>query len=327
MRSCCSSRWPRNVAYLAFQHDWLWPLDGRQLAGYGSQGLFAWDPSGAGSFQVYPVPWWPALLASGFCAAFGAQAGLVSFFLFWIAIAALGIARTARIFHLNSFATAAASALYLGSPVLLNELQAGHIYFIIAYALLPWVYESARTRTGRRGSVVTGVLLGAASAQQQFFVMGGLLVIVATNLRTRGAFLRLGCSLLIAVIVVAPTWIDAAIGGVNTLYADVPLITWERFQSASVAEAARMLGYTAGYDARMLSPLVQSLLWAVPALAVLGAVLRRRDAKRLADAVHRARRSDSQFGIARARLGVLLFSLRPRSGRPGSFASSTMRAL
>jgi len=262
----------------AFQHDWLWPVDERQIYGFATQGLFAWERAGGGSFQVYPVPWWPPLMAAGFYA-LGPHVGLVLFLLLWIGLGALGIARMSRTFGLGSLAAAVTVAVFLGNPVLLNELQAGHIYFIISYGLLPWVYVSARERTSPAGSLVTGVLLGLASAQHQFLVMGGLLALAGTKLREGTAYLRFAFALVVATVVISPSWIDAAVAGVKSLDVDAPVIRWEVFQSTSVSESFRMLGYTSGYDARMVSPLVKALLWSIPAFAVIGAVLSGRNAK------------------------------------------------
>ncbi len=262
----------------AFQHDWLWPVDGRQMYGYATQGLFAWERAGGGSFQVYPVPWWPPLMAAGFCA-LGPHVGLVLFLVFWIGLGSLGIARMSRTFGLGSIARAVTVAVFLGNPVVLNELQAGHIYFIISYNLLPWVYVSARNRTTAAGSIVTGVLLGLASAQHQFFVMGGLVALAGTDLRERTACRRLALALLVAAVVSSPSWIDGAVAGVKSLDVDAPVIKWEVFQSTSISESFRMLGYTSGYDARMVSPLVKALLWAIPAFAALGVVLSGRNVK------------------------------------------------
>jgi hypothetical protein len=261
----------------AFQQDWLWPISRLQCGAFALTGLVPWHAGGAGSAAAYPEPWWPYLAAGSLCAIAGPHAAIFLFVYGCIFAAGISMYVFCRRCGRSPLGACTAMALYASGPVLFNEIQAGHAFYLCSYALLPAVAALAIPARLRYQWLILGVCLGFASAQQQFFFFASFVVVlvgVATSLRWT-AYTVLP-AIAVALVFASPQWLllvlrPALIEGVR------PLQHWEFAQSAPLAEAARMIGYIGGYDAARLPRLLRALLWVLPALAVAGAVARIRD--------------------------------------------------
>jgi len=259
----------------AFQQDWIWPINRSQLAPFLTATFYAWNPNGFGQPLVYPEPWLPTLAAAGLCYLAGVRIGLLLYLASMLVVGGLGMRRLLKPMATSRFARCAAIAAFMGSPVMLNELQAGHTYFFLSYAFLPWI--AARSLSYKRpvDALWLGVLIGIGSAQQQFFIFN--LALAAACIFRRGAkpvvgwFIALGAAL----VTVAPQWILLATQGQASLNVFVPLRHWEFAQSTGFSEAVRALGYTGGYDTTLLPWAVRAAWWIIPIVALYAVVTAR----------------------------------------------------
>jgi hypothetical protein len=258
----------------AFQHDWLWPADRVQCNSYAMLGMSPWLQNGAGMPASYPQFWVPYAASGMLCDLAGPRFGLCLFLFAIVAIGALGVVYLCRSFlAIPPYVNAAAVILFWGNPVVLNEMHAGHLFFLWSYALLPAVIGVTlhRNRTPFSG-FYAGALLGLASAQQQFLAIGVLvmaLLLIATYKRGDGRFLAV--ALAVGLGVTSPAWILAAIANPEQILgAQHPQMHWELAQSAPFLDAVRLIGYIGHYDTA-ISPLSASVLFLTPLVALAGA--------------------------------------------------------
>lgn len=254
----------------AFQHDWVWPLYPAQVHNFMTIGFQAWRRDGIGSPPVYPVAWWPYLLAGVACDIAGIHGGLLLYVYAPLALAASGIRLLARTLGLSTTAQIIALAVYAGNPYVLNEIQAGHLIMLWAYALLPWVALYAWKEPTLVRIFASGVLIGLAAAQQQFLLFG-LIVHACVMLwrRPARAYLLVPVAI-VAAVVCMPEWIVAAFDtGTRALDVLLPLHSWQAAQSSTLSESVRLIGYIGGYD-RRLPAIILALLWVIPIAAAAG---------------------------------------------------------
>ncbi len=257
----------------AFQQDWQWPVHPAQCAPYTYLGVQPWNSAGIGSAQSYPAPWLPYILSGSLCSLAGPHAGLVIYLIALLALSALGIAWLARMCKLGGIATGCAIACYLGNPVLLDKLHAGHLHFLFSYATLPWFLAAILDERTLRRPLLLGALLGVASAQQQFFVFGIGLGFLLGLRHGAGWFVRTGLpAVAVALLFTMPQWILAAhTASAANFNAYRPIVHWEESQSVPFPQAIRFLGYIGGYD-RALPDWLRAMLWSFPLIALAGAV-------------------------------------------------------
>jgi len=261
----------------AFQQDWLWPATWRQVYIFTSSNLFAWRQGGAGGPAIYPVPWIPNLLAGIVSQVFGAYFGLLLFLAIVLVAGAFGIARLARRFTDSALLISCSIIIFLGSPIVLNELKAGHLYYLISYACLPFVVDLAMKRCSFRNALILGCVMGIGAAQQQFLVFNLLLFVGCWLFFNRMPFQYILVTTVAFLLVSSPEWILALVQGTHSLNAYIPLLHWERAESMPLGSAIRGIGYMAGYD-RILPPIAQWGLGALPILTIFSLFFGRRRA-------------------------------------------------
>lgn|GEM_PF-3015476 len=256
----------------AFQQDWLWPVHQAQCSAFMSFGFSPWNPSGNGGAQVYPQPWWPYLLAGPLCKAIGPHSALAAQLIFYFLLGGCSIAVMVSRWTRNPLAAISAIAIYLGNPVLLNMLHAGHLHFLASYSVFPLLLAVLIDDRVKNNVLLVGVLAGLASAQQQFFLFA-VVAIFAASLRNGLPWfvLRGVASILIGALFLMPQWCIALVDTQTaSLLVYRPLIAWERAQSAPLIEAVRALGYIGLYDQLNLSVLMKRALWIYPLLSIIG---------------------------------------------------------
>lgn len=256
----------------AFQHDWVWPAHPAQVQNFMTIGFQAWRRDGIGTPPLYPVAWWPYLLAGIACKIAGIHGGLLLYVYAALALAASGMNMLARAIGLSAAAQITALAVYAGSPYVLNEIQAGHLLMLWAYALLPWIALSAWKEPSFVRIFTTGVLVGLAAAQQQFLLFGGIAAAgVMLSRRPARAYLLVPIAL-VAAVVCMPEWLLALFNtGTHALDVLLPLPPWQAAQSSTLSESLRLIGYIGGYD-RRLPQSILDLLWVIPLAAAAGAL-------------------------------------------------------
>ncbi|HKE35808.1 MAG TPA: hypothetical protein VKB39_00150, partial [Candidatus Baltobacteraceae bacterium] len=260
----------------AFQQDWTWPLSRTLALQWLHTFAGLWDDRGFGHANALPWQTYAVFTQSLSVVVLGSSLGLA----FWIAMALFGAgcacAWMLRAFGVRSRLAAFVAALfYLTSPVIFTRVAAGHLAYLVAYALLPVIVVLARrTVEGRQilPAVVLGIAVGFAASQIQFLVTAWLAVVALVPFiaHARGWIARLAIAAGIAVAVQLQALLPMALSSTTALYeAQRALVSFEYNNSSPFADAAVMLGYFTHYYETAAMPAAFWVLYAVLASALI----------------------------------------------------------
>lgn len=254
--ACAISVWPLLVSGTipGFQQDWTWPLS----RGTSLQWLHAfaglWDERALGQGNALPWQTYAVVSQVGSILIFGTSLGLAV----WIAgvetVAALACVLMLAQFGVRSQpARFAAALLYALGPVTFTRVAAGHLAYLLAFALLPLaIYFAARTvaRGGAVAAVALGVTIGAAGCQIQFLAIAWLAVALLPPAlpRAAGWSWRLALAFALSLCVQLQALLPQIWSSTASIYAAQPaLLNFEYNNSSQPASAAVMLGYFTRY--------------------------------------------------------------------------------
>src|SRR5579883_1299067 len=179
-----------------FTHDWMWPQTTGQFDDWFGSGMSTWLAHGFGSAQSSPTVNVVLLYLDALSRVGLGSLGVLAVFLTSCFLCAqYGMQALLRALDVRSgeFSTWALSAAYAFGPILFQKTVAGHIYYMAAFALMPWIarftWNACRDVTGFRDALAAGLLLAVASAQIQFLFFGAAVVVLValSSLRLRSA--------------------------------------------------------------------------------------------------------------------------------------------
>lgn len=245
-------------------HDWIWPQDGHAFVRVFVESFSPFSGHGYGGGGGTPSV--NAVLL--FCAVLGALGVPAAGILFAFVAGALACAQLATeallaelVPTLGRTERAVAASWYAFGPVLFQKLVAGHVYYVLAYALLPLVARCAwrGTRDGRLGPFVgAGLAIAASSGQVQFLCFDAFVVLAIVAHRPRVRTLAYAACAIGLGALHNGNAIAAALGASP----DVSLarfhatVQWELDQSAHPLDLMPLGGYV-GYDrAALAGPLL-----------------------------------------------------------------------
>jgi hypothetical protein len=183
-----------------FRHDWLWPMHSstfvRRLL---ETGFSQWNPHGIGSGGQVPSLNLPMTFLA-FLGLLHVPSGAILFtFLFAIyCAAAIGLARCISAFDiaLDPASARIVAIVYALNPICFQKTVAGHLWWLAAYAALPWFALNVRlgcVRAAQAGPrfAAAALLFALASTQIQFLFFDAVVLacIVAPFVRERRAWL------------------------------------------------------------------------------------------------------------------------------------------
>ncbi len=276
--ACVVSVWPLVASQTvpAFQQDWAWPLS-RSLAWQWLHAFVGlWDARSMGQGNALPWQTYAVVAEVASVMLFGPATGLAV----WIGAleffaGAACIAMLAE-FGVRSWpARVVAAFFYALSPVVFTRIAAGHLAYLLAYALLPLAIALARRTIERpraTAAVALGVVIGIAGCQIQFLAMSWLAILPLALAvpRAAGWWQRLLAAAGIAVAVQLQALLPLAFGSTPALYAAQPtLLSFEYNNSSPFASAPVMLGYFTQYYESHALPGAFVALYALLAAAVL----------------------------------------------------------
>jgi hypothetical protein len=254
--ACAVSIWPvlASQSVPAFQQDWTWPLS-RPLA---LQWLHAfvglWDPRSLGQANALPWQTYAVIVQVACIVVFGPSIGLGV----WIVALQFGAACTCfamlGAFGVRSVPARFTAALFYAlGPVAFTRIAAGHLAYVLAYALLPLAIAIGRRtieQPSATAAVALGVVIGFAACQVQFLVIAWLAVLplaIAVR-RASGWPLRLAMAAVIAVCMQLQALLPLLWSSTATLYlGQRALLSFEYNNSAPWGDAPVMLGYFTRY--------------------------------------------------------------------------------
>lgn len=254
--ACAISVWPivASGSVPAFQQDWAWPLSRPLAFEWLKSFLGLWDGRSTAHANLLPWQTYAVLVQTLLVTIFGASFALAV----WIAalefLAAVCCTAMLGAFGVTSWpARLTAAAFYALGPVVFTRIAAGHLAYLLGYALLPLAIALASRAIERRDAtsvVALGVTVGLAGSQIQFLAIAWLAIVPLPLVleRARGWPWRLVAAAGIAVTVQLQALLPLAFGSAASLYAaQPPLLAFEYNNSAPPDAAAVMLGYFTRY--------------------------------------------------------------------------------
>jgi hypothetical protein len=305
------------------RHDWIWPaLPHTFVRWFVESALSEWSPHGLGSAGQTPT--FNIVLAMlALFGACGVPSNLTLFCLMMaiFAGAAAGVSYLFAVTQVRLDATSgrALAFAYAFGPVAFEKIVAGHLYWLVAYATLPWfaafIWNGCADSPNRLRSFLAAALLYVvASTQIQFVVFDffvALIIVIAIG-RSRAAWIGLAFVVLVGMMHNA----NPALGPFrrhdefvfNRFHATA---SWEEGMSSPVLELARFGGYF-HYDQLALGGLPETVFDVARAFAAA-----------LAGAALIIRRDRRTAVFAIVGLGALFFA----SGWDGPFAPAMIYTL
>ena len=280
--ACIASVWAIVVSgsIPAFQQDWTWPLS----RGLSLQWLHAfiglWDERGLG--QGNPLPWQTYAVVAQVASilVLGPSLGLAFCIAALEFLAGYGCVRMLKAFGVDSpVAQLAAAIFYAFGPVVLTRIAAGHLAYLVAYALLPIAVELGRRLFAERNWATCaplGIILGLSASQIQFFAITpiALLLLAAFGPRSRGWIARLIVALIVGVAIQLQALLPLIASSTPSHYfGERALLSWEFNNSSPLASAPIMLGYFTQYYESNALPWAFVVLYVLLAAALVLAIV------------------------------------------------------
>lgn len=256
------------------RHDWTWPIDRPAIPSFWSASVNGWLSDSLGTANPHPTTY---LIALPIVAAMWLLGPLAALGLF---AATIGYACMRCVAEASSrWESEWPAALGIGlfalfNPWVYNEVVAGHLVMVLAYAGLIGLF--AEMLRGRDASSVRLALwIALIETQLQLFIVA-LLALVTFALATRKWL-----PALIGTLVALPS-IIGLVAERGTLLRIPYVVTWQTNQSVAPLPLLGLGGYFPGYADR-LGIVASVAVWIVLALALASAiVMRRRVAARYA---------------------------------------------
>jgi len=237
----------------AFNHDWSWPPTGVQAYTllHDSMQPYSHNNFGSANYSIVTAPLWAANALATLL--FGVSAGLKVLVFAILACAGWSAVFFVRQLGGGRLAQTAGAILYIGSPIVANELAAGHVAYLAGYAALPAVAACA-AMLAQRWSVPAALALPAifplTEAQPQFaffYAAVCLLAALCAHRRSSGMILAAAA---VAALLASPYEAALAVFGhsVQALSFDQTNTHWVATNSAPLLRSFVASGYAAGYD-------------------------------------------------------------------------------
>lgn len=249
------------------RHDWTWPIDRAAIPSFWSSSVDGWLSASLGTPNPHPTTYliaWPIVGAMWLLGPLGALAllGLV------IGYACMRCVAAATAYWSTTRAGAVGIGLFaLFNPWVYNEVVAGHLVMVLAYAGLIGLF--AEMLAGRNASTVRLALWTALiEAQLQFFILAMLALIVFASTTRKWTPPIFGA------IIALPSVIGL-IADRGTLLRIPYGVAWQTNQSVAPLPLLSLGGYFPGYADR-LGLAAAIAVWTVLALALIGFLKARR---------------------------------------------------
>ncbi|MBI3261323.1 hypothetical protein HYZ64_03080, partial [Candidatus Berkelbacteria bacterium] len=229
------------------RHDWVLPA--QNLRGYLTSGSSAWSGANLGESKFF-FPTYLLDLIFGLVGYLGVTGALVSKVLVFGAplIAGLTLYSFARRLGSNPGAAFAGALLYATAPILYDKIVAGHLGYLIAYAIAPLYLAELvllEQKPSRQTLAKAILIFVAASVQIQFaaMLMGFALIFALLGPNRRQVFRLIGWSILALLAVHAP-WLAAHLGTITAqareLAGDAAVLQWIQSLSSPLASTIRL---------------------------------------------------------------------------------------
>jgi hypothetical protein len=219
-------------------------------------------------------------LQAGCVLLLGPAYGLALWLIATFAVAAAGCISMLAAFGVRSWqARLAASLFYAFGPVTFTREAAGHLAYLVGYALLPFAIALGRRLVSERGTVrcvALGVVAGVAASQVQFYAIVWMAVIAMVPFvrTTRGWAARIAIAIGVSIAVQLQSLLPLLVGAVPSIYlSQRSLLSWELNNSSPAADAAVTLGYFTHYFETHALPGTEIVLYVLLISGTLGTIV------------------------------------------------------
>jgi hypothetical protein len=156
----------------AFAHDWKWPLDALQMHDQLASLASIWLPWGSGAPAVQALGNYPITLLSWMLGTFlSSNAALLIVIALIGGVGGWGIAALSAQSGLAKPYQAVLALCIAALPAWFNRLDAGHLQWLLGYALAPCALAvAAASMSKRKTAGALGALFGLAGGQAQFML-------------------------------------------------------------------------------------------------------------------------------------------------------------
>jgi hypothetical protein len=269
-----------SYSFIGFNHDWDFPMTNESLKSFCARSLFVWSSNNAGYTLVYPAE--NLLRYLLFPLSFLEISGLVVIHLLLLFVFTLSgwfmylLLRTS--FKLGYFPSLVSGFFYTTAPVIFNKVAAGHVPYIVAYALSPIImafFIKYTTTFETKNLIITSLLLSFAMIQIQFAVMLAILFFFYAILIARMKARRLVTTFSLLVVVVSlvhsfwllPTSLNSTsflttLQGASSIN---DLKTW----GTSLTNSFRMIGYRSPHFETALSSYSYKYAWDIVSFSLV----------------------------------------------------------
>jgi hypothetical protein len=235
---------------VGFFHDWAIGPFPEMIYSWANEGFYIWD-SQLGN-KIYPTDWLFRIIFIPFSFLGGEILSKVLLVLV-ITLSGLGAFTLGRQLKLGWFSSSAVGILYIFSPIIFTKIIAGHLYYLLAYALAPFIVFSflkGKEEKNSRYFIVCGILLCFAISQFQFLIMMLVVLLIFSlvdfkHIRTslRGLLITFTIAFVVVLMPVALSQLSAI--------SDIPLSLEPRnllsfiatITASDMLESFRLLGY------------------------------------------------------------------------------------
>jgi hypothetical protein len=249
------------------RHDWNWPIDASAIPSFVNEMIGGWLPNGFGMLNAHPTMYALALPIGLGLWVFGPLAALALFAFGTGWLCARNAIRLSQGSGAGAVAAAGIGVFALFNPWVYNEIVAGHLVMVLAYAgVIGLVGEMLRGPAA--SSVRLALWLALVEVQLQFFIVA-ILALAIFGFATKKWLPPL------AGLVVALPTIVGLIAERGTIVRTPYSLAWQTYQSVPPGALAALGGYFPGYADR-LGVVASIAVWAILALALAGIVAARK---------------------------------------------------
>jgi len=236
---------------LGFFHDWFIGPFPEMISKYAYNGMQLFDMN-LGN-KMYPSDWLFRVLVIPFAFLGGetVSKGMLVFFITLSGLSMFFFGR--RILKLGYYWSLIAGLIYIFSPLIFTRSVAGHIYYIVGYALAPFLLlffcKALEEREKRfQYAVASGLLFGLIGVQIQFFIMIFMILIILVLLNRKkleDGLVSLALTTTIGTLLHLPWILQLALApvAVPTSTAQTFLSYHEILTSPTLLESIRVVGY------------------------------------------------------------------------------------
>jgi SAM-dependent methyltransferase len=266
-------------SFIGFNHDWDFPMTNVSLKNFCIRSLFVWSDGNAGYPFVYPAENLYRYLL--FPLSFLELSGLIVIQLILLLVFTFGgyfmYSLLRNSFKLSYFPSLISGFFYATTPVIFNKVAAGHIPYIIAYALSPLIlafFIKYTTTRETKNLIITSLLLAFATIQIQFAIMLTLLFFLYAILIAKmkiGTLIKTFSFMILLVSLVHMFWLLPSLNSASFLETLQGASSIENLRTwgTSFINAFRMVGYRSPHFEIALSNFSYKYLWDIASLAIV----------------------------------------------------------